>query len=71
MKLVLTSGFVQVYWLIISTIWGTIHIFQTRDSVEMDKNEWTFGQILPIVLLIAPLFALAEHLYTGKSSQMC
>lgn len=55
-----------MYWLVVSAIWGTIKLFQTRAAVDMvDEDSWAFGQIIPLVLLIAPLFAIVEQLYSG------
>lgn len=43
--------------------WGTTKLLITRASVSLDDkndqhNAWTFGQILPVLLLIAPIWSL-------------
>lgn len=53
----------QIYWLIVLVAWGTTKILLTRSSIDIDaKNDqhdaWTFGQILPVLLLIAPIWSL-------------
>lgn len=40
--------------------WGTLHLFLTKQSVTVNESEMTFGQILPIVLLVAPLLPVAR-----------
>jgi hypothetical protein len=33
-----------------------------------EDSDWTFGQVVPIVLLAAPLLTIVEYLYPGTSS---
>jgi hypothetical protein len=44
-----------MFWLLVSAIWGTIKLFMTRASANVDENDWTFGQILPAFLLLGPV----------------
>ncbi|KAJ3539856.1 hypothetical protein NM208_g5315 [Fusarium decemcellulare] len=53
----------RVYWLLISAIWGTIKLFLTKSTAEVDENDWTFGQILPAVLLLGPFVTAAEIVF--------
>ncbi|CAF3518362.1 unnamed protein product [Fusarium graminearum] len=65
-----TSFLAEVYWLTFTLIWGTKRLFETRKLGPEEENEWTFGQTLPLVLLIAPLAAVIEHfLYSSKSRE--
>ncbi|KAF3807226.1 hypothetical protein GCG54_00008681, partial [Colletotrichum gloeosporioides] len=52
-----SSELSDVYWLFVSTVWGTLRIIGVRLSVEVDENSWEFGQILPVFLLIGPIMA--------------
>ena len=56
---------IQVFWLLISFFWGALKFFQTFLRAPQGNSAWTFGQIVPVVLLAAPLLALAEYLYPG------
>lgn len=42
-----------------STIWGSFHLFKAKKSRKVDDGSITFGQVLPVVLLIAPLLPMA------------
>ncbi|KAH7118569.1 hypothetical protein B0J13DRAFT_629695 [Dactylonectria estremocensis] len=48
-----------VYWLITSTVWGTRNLFKEKSYVVVDENDWTFGQILLVFLLVGPVVSLA------------
>ncbi len=50
----------QVYWLIVSAAWGTVRLTQAKLSVKVDDNEWGFGQILPVFLLVGPIVTAFE-----------
>lgn len=57
----LTSFLAEVYWLTLSAIWATRRFFKTRQLGPKEEDEWTFGQILPLLLVVAPLAAILEH----------
>jgi len=49
--------------------WGTLTLYMVKSSAPFhgrsgDESTWGFGQILPTLLLILPLFAVLE-LYFG------
>jgi len=46
--------------LLVSAAWGTIKLFREKSGAALDEGGWTFGQILPVFLLAAPLLALVE-----------
>lgn len=50
-------------------MWGTLRLTETKFSVEVDDNDWTFGQILPVFLLIGPIVAAIEALAPQKRSE--
>lgn len=58
-----------MYWLTFSLIWGTKRLFETRQMGPEEENEWTFGQTLPLVLLIAPLATIIEHFFHSSESR--
>ncbi|KAK2813374.1 hypothetical protein FQN50_000689 [Emmonsiellopsis sp. PD_5] len=62
----------EIYWLVVSVIWGFVRLFETRSFGPKEENTWTFGQILPLLLLASPLIALFEHglelYYSGEAS---
>ncbi len=41
-------------------MWGTSRIFGIRHSVTVNDNDWGFGQILPVFLLIGPIVTVVE-----------
>lgn len=57
----------QVYWLIISIIWGSLHLLRARGTPERGDKEWGFGQIMPMISLAAPLIAVSGYFLSGQS----
>ena len=63
----------QITWLTVALAWGTIAVLRDRDSLTYDQgssqrvlseqNAWSFGQIVPMVLLLLPFLALVEVSY--------
>lgn len=53
-------------WLFIAMIWGTFKITGTRNTLPkeilQEENAWTFGQIIPVLLLAMPLFSMVSQL---------
>lgn len=41
-----------------SAIWGSLQLFSAKNSREVNDGSITFGQVLPVALLIAPLLSL-------------
>ncbi|KAK1759789.1 hypothetical protein QBC47DRAFT_410524 [Echria macrotheca] len=56
----LTSTLSDIYWLLVSAIWGTIKLFSAKQSADVEENSWAFGQILPAFLLLSPLLSISE-----------
>ena len=62
----------QILWLCFALAWGTIHLFTARGRlpegtvVDSAENVWSFGQFLPVVLLMLPILSIAEDCY-GKT----
>ncbi|KAF5546631.1 hypothetical protein FNAPI_8789 [Fusarium napiforme] len=63
-----TSLLAEVYWLFFTIIWITARLIKLRIPGNQDDSEWTFGQILPIILLVAPLALATEAFYTTSAS---
>ncbi|KAH6995348.1 hypothetical protein EDB80DRAFT_877217 [Ilyonectria destructans] len=60
------SSLSDVYWLLVSTVWGTLKLFEEKSHATVDENDWTFGQILPVFLLIGPVYSLALTVLEAK-----
>jgi len=43
-----------------------MQIFFTRTSEQVDDGDWTFGQILPVILFAIPLMTIAEVFAESK-----
>lgn len=53
----------KVYWLIVSVTWGTMKVVGLRVILSYSKQQddsWSFGQVLPVLLLALPLINLIE-----------
>lgn len=47
----------------VSFIWGLFHLLYARGLSKVNVNKWTFGQIVPVLLLLAPLVQVMEHIF--------
>ncbi|KAF5722049.1 hypothetical protein FMUND_3272 [Fusarium mundagurra] len=63
-----TSLLAEVYWLFFTIIWITARLIELRISGNQDDSEWTFGQVLPIILLVAPLALAIEAFHTAPAA---
>ncbi|KAK3682975.1 hypothetical protein B0T22DRAFT_355898, partial [Podospora appendiculata] len=59
----LTSDISDVYWLLVSALWGTIRLSQARSSAIVAEDEWAFGQTLSVLLLLGPIVATIVALF--------
>lgn len=57
----------ELLWLSFSLLWGFSKIFAWRMSapVKIYENQWSFGQLASLLLLLLPMVALPE-LYSGE-----
>ena len=50
---------------VLGFIWGVLVLFTARASVpngvRFEEKWWSFGQVLPLVLLVLPMLAVLEH----------
>ncbi|CAG8208991.1 unnamed protein product [Penicillium salamii] len=64
------SMFFEVWWLIISFIWGVQRLFSTvRLCPNKEDMEWSFGQVMSIALLAVPLVTVFEFFYPESKIQ--
>ncbi|KAI1371841.1 hypothetical protein F4677DRAFT_283037 [Hypoxylon crocopeplum] len=62
------AGHFVVFWLVVSLAWGTIKMNELEEVLEVayshqgnsnqDDSTWSFGQILPILLIAGPILIL-------------
>lgn len=54
----------EVWWLIVSFVWGIIRLWWVSQLPsgwnDSESQEWTFGQVLPLLLLLSPIIAGLE-----------
>ncbi|KAL4948455.1 hypothetical protein BDW69DRAFT_189246 [Aspergillus filifer] len=75
----MSSMFWDLLWLFIALIWGTLRL--TFDRIELSRsrvsssndsgsqdNLWTFGQMVPVILLLMPLMHTVEIYLDSKRS---
>lgn len=56
----------QIFWLISGLAWGTIRLVALRvqsDSLGLGEGIWGFGQILPLLLSVLPLWSIYSSIY--------
>lgn len=65
----------QVIWLLVAILWGTLKTRGATAQLPQDifeqENDWTFGQIVPVLLLAVPIFATIIHLASNWSNPDC
>lgn len=67
-----------MWWLVASLVWGVLNLASSMKlehsyvSTECQGNKqlWTFGQIAPLILLLAPVLSVMEFL-CGRSYFVC
>lgn len=61
-----------MYWLISSFVWGFLRICVVNTLpppwTEPEVHEWSFGQVAPLVLLIAPVISMVEAYFSGNNA---
>ncbi|CAG8139695.1 unnamed protein product [Penicillium salamii] len=72
------SMFVEALWLFIAFFWGVVRLLTALNDTPKDQDlwtkttgqkegNWTFGQVVSLVLLVAPLMSLLEYFDQGMS----
>ncbi|KAK0666782.1 hypothetical protein QBC41DRAFT_348511 [Cercophora samala] len=59
------SAFFNVYWLLVSAVWGTRRLVWSNPLSVPGESDWTFGQVLPVFLLVAPIFTMLSDLVSS------
>ncbi|KAL5337453.1 hypothetical protein BJX70DRAFT_399589 [Aspergillus crustosus] len=59
------SSVFEIWWLMFSLIWGSIRLFSVRASLpreaqQLEEDQWGFGQLVPVLLLLIPVLMIAE-----------
>ncbi|KAI3316878.1 hypothetical protein HD806DRAFT_541764 [Xylariaceae sp. AK1471] len=60
------SVFSDVSWVLLSAIFGTKQLAAQRSSLEEPDNISDFGQILPIVMLVAAVLTIRQSFMSGR-----
>lgn len=60
---ILESLLIELIWMTLSLLWGFAQIFSWSHLSPLNPFEmqWGFGQVLPLLLLVAPLLALPAY----------
>jgi hypothetical protein len=61
----ITSRAFEVWWLIISFIWGLLNLWMRPTLHEDGTETWTFGQVMALLVVFAPLITLVEGYVKG------
>lgn len=51
----------------ISFCWGTLNLWMRPTLDEEGRNTWTFGQVMALLVVFAPLVTLVEGYVKGKT----
>ncbi|KAJ5929321.1 hypothetical protein N7454_007169 [Penicillium verhagenii] len=70
-----SSLFLEVFWLLVSFTWGIAHVNHFMKQSEVihfqfpdDNFDWSFGQVLSVLLLIAPVVSILESFSESKKT---
>ncbi|KAI1277632.1 hypothetical protein F5Y07DRAFT_81395 [Xylaria sp. FL0933] len=72
------STLAEIYWLAVSLLWGTLTLLATRDKYAVSftynkvieqEAQWTYGQTLPVFLLVGPLFYTIGMIFSELRSK--
>ncbi|XPS79881.1 hypothetical protein M3J07_011874 [Ascochyta lentis] len=59
---IITSKAFEVWWLILALAWGLTNLYPLPKMIY--DQQWTFGQVIALLLLIAPIIALVDTYIT-------
>lgn len=59
----------QIWWLIASFSWGILRLVLTLRQQSTGPADWSFGQIAPVVLLVAPVLAISEYMFADERTE--
>ncbi|KAH6842174.1 hypothetical protein B0I37DRAFT_356289 [Chaetomium sp. MPI-CAGE-AT-0009] len=56
----------ELFWLICILAWGTVKLLSSRNTLDArvleEESQWTYGQILPVLLLVMPVLGFVGTL---------
>lgn len=68
------SSDLQIYWLTMTMAWGLMQLIKTRSQPDPAflklENQWTFGQIIAVVLLAAPILTTVGMLGANRDKSI-
>lgn len=53
-----------------SLAWGVIQLVNARQIAETGGNDWTFDQIVPLILLCAPIVTVIEYIFEEGNANL-
>lgn len=60
-----------MHFLLVSAIWGTLKFHSAKSTsatnLNNDEKKWTFGQILPVFLLLGPIVTTAQIIFEPEN----
>lgn len=60
----LLASFVASIWILSIVLgWGTLNLLKAYIDYGQDEREWTFGQIVPVLMLILPVMAMSQEFF--------
>lgn len=60
----------ELWWLIGSFVWGVIRLLAALRLCSGPTSSWSFGQIMPVFLLLAPLLTFWELIATDEAARV-
>lgn len=61
----------QKIWILLAVVWGGFKVIGATAQLPQDifeqENQWTFGQIVPVLLLVVPIFGTIIHLASSST----
>ncbi|KAI0912151.1 hypothetical protein F4823DRAFT_623062 [Ustulina deusta] len=60
------SVFSDVFWVLLSAIFGTKQLAAQRASLDEPNNIYEFGQILPVAMLVAAILTIRQSFMSGR-----
>lgn len=54
------NGMNQVAWILVGFLWASVKFFASYEAGPPNDVRWSFGQVVPVVLLAGPLLAIFE-----------
>ena len=70
-KLADSIYYCQILWLVGALAWGTLRIIALKILSNVPgEGDWGFGQILPLLLSVLPIWSICSSIYGKKVSRL-